>query len=71
MVHSSLLGVEPTVEVLRARGLEVDIAACDRGPLGPLMAGRRGHLEAAGMLAPGQQEEDVMVVRGRNATCVR
>jgi release factor glutamine methyltransferase len=71
VVHSSLLGIEPTVEALRARGLEVDIAARDRGPLGPLMAGRRAHLEAAGMLAPGQQEEDVMVVRGRNATCVR
>jgi release factor glutamine methyltransferase len=71
VVHSSLLGLDPTVEALRAGGLAVDVAARERGPLGPLMAGRRAHLEAAGMLAPGQREEDVVVVRGRNAPCVR
>ena len=71
VVHSSLLGVEPTVEALRARGLEVDIPARERGPLGPLMTRRRAQLEAAGLLEPGQQEEDVLVFRARNAACVR
>ena len=66
VVHSSLLGYERTAELLYRGGLEVDLAAQERGPLGPLMNGRRGHLEAAGLLDPGQHEEDVLVVRGRN-----
>ena len=71
VVHSSLLGYERTAELLTARGLEVDLAARERGPLGPLMGGRRAHLEAEGLLAPGQDEEDVLVVRGRKRAFVR
>jgi release factor glutamine methyltransferase len=71
LVHSSLLGFEPTAQALRAGGLEVDIAARQRGPLGPLMNGRRAHLEAAGMLEPGATEEEVLVVRGRKAASTR
>jgi release factor glutamine methyltransferase len=59
LVHSSLLGDEPTARALG--GLEVDIAASERGPLGPLMRARR----AAGLIPP-VDEEDVLVVRGRN-----
>jgi release factor glutamine methyltransferase len=69
VVHSSLLGLDPTLDALRAGGLAVDVTARERGPLGPLMAGRREHLEAAGLLAPDQREEDVLVVRARNAAC--
>jgi release factor glutamine methyltransferase len=65
VVHSSLVGVEPTVETLRAAGLSVDVPVRERGPLGALMAGRREHLEAAGLLAQGQREEEVVVVRAR------
>jgi release factor glutamine methyltransferase len=71
VVHSSLLGYERTAELLAAGGLEVDLAAQERGPLGPLMNGRRGHLEAEGLLDEGQDEEDVLVVRGRKQACVR
>jgi release factor glutamine methyltransferase len=71
LVHSSLLGAEPTLAALRARGLSVDVPARQRGPLGPLMRGRRHHLEAAGLLEPGQHEEDVLVFRARNAPCDR
>jgi release factor glutamine methyltransferase len=66
VVHSSLLGYERTAELLARGGLEVDLAAQERGRLGPLMNGRMAHLEAAGLLDPGQREEDVLVVRGRN-----
>ena len=69
VVHSSLLGLEPTLAALRAHGLEADVAVRQRGPLGPLMNGRRAHLEATGML--GQDEEDVLVIRARNAPCAR
>jgi release factor glutamine methyltransferase len=65
VVHSSLLRYERTAELLSAGGLEVDLAAQERGPLGPLMNRRRAHLEAVGLLDPGQREEDVLVVRGR------
>jgi release factor glutamine methyltransferase len=71
LVHSSLLGVEPTVEALRAAGLSVDVPARERGPLGPLMNGRRAHLEEAGLLEPGQDEEEVLVFRARNGACDR
>ncbi len=71
VVHSSLLGYERTAELLAAGGLEVDLAAQERGPLGPLMTGRRAHLEAEGLLEPGQDEEDVIVVRGRVPSRVR
>jgi release factor glutamine methyltransferase len=65
VVHSSLLGLEPTLDALRTGGLAVDVAARERGPLGPLMTRRRAHLEASGMLSPGQQDEDVVVVRAQ------
>ena len=65
VVHSSLLGCDRTAELLSAGGLEVDLAARRRGPLGPLMNGRRRFLEAQGLLAPGQDDEDVLVVRAR------
>ena len=71
VVHSSLLGLEPTLAALRAHGLEADVAVRQRGPLGPLMNGRRAHLEATGMLDEGQDEEDVLVIRARNAPCAR
>ncbi len=65
VVHSSLLGYGRTADLLSRRGLDVDLAAQEHGPLGPLMNGRRAHLEAEGLLDPGQEGEDVLVVRGR------
>ncbi len=65
IAHSSILGYAQTAAALCAGELEVDVAASERGPLGPLMQARRAHLEAEGLLAPGQVEEDVLVVRGR------
>jgi release factor glutamine methyltransferase len=62
VVHSSLLGLDPTAEPLRAAGLDVDVVASERGPLGPLMRARR----EAGLIDPHTTEEDVLVVRARN-----
>ena len=64
LVTSSILGLDATLRGLEAAGLRASVVARERGPLGPLMSGRRRHLERAGMLAPGQREEDVLVVRG-------
>ena len=71
LVHSSLLGFEPTADALRSAGLEVDVAARERGPLGPLMNGRRTHLEAVGLLDPTCTEEEVLVVRARKPPSMR
>ena len=66
LVHSSLLGYEPTADALSSGGLDVDLAVSERGPLGPLMRARR----AAGLIPP-VDEEDVLVVRGRKPATTR
>jgi release factor glutamine methyltransferase len=65
MIHSSLCGEHATVERLAATGLEVDVPVRSRGPLGPLMLARVAQLEASGALAPGEREEELLIVRGR------
>jgi release factor glutamine methyltransferase len=62
VVHSDLIGAEATLERLRAAGLEADVAARERGPLGPLMRDRARR----GLLGDGAaDEEEVLVLRGR------
>jgi release factor glutamine methyltransferase len=63
LVHSSLSDTEATVRALNERGLRTDIVARHRGALGPLLRARAPLLEARGILAPGQREEDVVIVR--------
>jgi release factor glutamine methyltransferase len=65
MIHSSLCGTDVTVERLSRAGLEVDVPVRERGPLGPLMLARLEQLEASGALAPGEREEELVIVRGR------
>jgi release factor glutamine methyltransferase len=63
LVHSSLCDTEATLSALDASGLRTDIAARHRGALGPLLRARAPRLEARGLLAAGQREEDVVIVR--------
>jgi release factor glutamine methyltransferase len=65
LTHSSVLGTETTLAGLEAQGLQAEVVARRRGPLGPLMTKRVQALEADGLLAPGQRHEDVVIVRGR------
>ena len=67
MIHSSLCGTDETVSRLEAGGLVVDVPVRERGPLGPLMLARVEQLEASGALAPGEREEELVIVRGRRA----
>jgi release factor glutamine methyltransferase len=67
VTHSSILGQYETLGRMEAGGLEAEVVARRRGPLGPLMSARAATLEARGLLAPGQRHEDVLVVRGRLA----
>jgi release factor glutamine methyltransferase len=65
VVHSSVNGVEASCDRLRDAGLECDVALRERGPLGPILTARAQLLEDRGLLAPGEREEDVVVIRGR------
>jgi release factor glutamine methyltransferase len=65
VVHSELCGTGTTLDGLRAAGLDPEVVARHRGPLGPLMRDRADHLRARGVLAPGQTEEEVVVIAGR------
>ncbi len=63
IVHSSLCGTEATLERLRAAGMDAEVAERARGPLGPLMLRRVEELERRGVLAPGQRDEELVIVR--------
>jgi len=65
ITHSSVCGTERTLAQLRAGGLEAEVVARRRGPLGPLLSARIAALEARGLLEPGSREEEVLVIRGR------
>jgi release factor glutamine methyltransferase len=68
VVQSDIIGVQRTLERMRAGGLEPDVVLRRRGPLGPLMRERAAHLEAQGLLAPGCREEEVVVLRATSRT---
>ena len=65
LVSSSVLGTDRTLAGLGEAGLDGEVIDRRRGPLGPLMSARVEHLEAQGLLAPGQRHEDVVVIRAR------
>jgi release factor glutamine methyltransferase len=65
IVHSSVCGVQRTLDDLTRHGLDADVVACRRGPLGPRLRERAAELWAAGALPAGSLEEEVVVVRGR------
>jgi release factor glutamine methyltransferase len=65
IVHSEVCGTEATLDAYRRSGLAADVCASERGPLGPILQARRDQLEARGQLRPGQDTEDVLVLRGR------
>jgi len=63
LVHSSVCGLEPTVGALERAGLAVGVLERRRGALGPLLSARAPLLEARGILAPGEREEDMLIVK--------
>jgi release factor glutamine methyltransferase len=65
VVHSEVCGAQTTLQKYAAGGLIGDVAARERGPLGPLLRERRSALEQRGLLRPGQDDEEVLVLRGR------
>ena len=68
MVHSSLCGETATLDALQAAGLEAEVMARQRGPLGPIATARAGLLEQRGLLQPGEREEDMLVCGAVNVS---
>jgi release factor glutamine methyltransferase len=65
VVQSSLSGERETLAALSATGLEADVLVRRRGGLGPIVSARAAALESRGLLAPGEREEDLLVIEGR------
>jgi release factor glutamine methyltransferase len=64
LVQSSVNGLDRTLEGLRSAGLEADVAARRRGPLGPILGARADSLRERGLIGE-RDEEELYVVRGR------
>lgn len=64
VVHSSLSGIDRTLELLEGHGLEAEVASRVEVPLGPLAAARAEALERRGALRPGERTETIAVIAG-------
>ncbi|HEU5109254.1 MAG TPA: HemK2/MTQ2 family protein methyltransferase [Micromonosporaceae bacterium] len=64
IVHSALCGVDRTLHQLRGGGLKASVVARRTEPFGPVMRGRIGFLERAGLIEAGQRHEELVVIRG-------
>ncbi|PYC88406.1 methyltransferase [Streptomyces tateyamensis] len=64
IVQSALADVSATLALLREGGLRASVVARRRQPFGPVMTARAALFERLGLIAPGQREEALVVVRG-------
>jgi release factor glutamine methyltransferase len=65
IVQSTIIGEDETCSRLEDAGLAADVAYRERGDFGPLMTRMAPELEERGLIAVGEREEEVVVVRGR------
>jgi release factor glutamine methyltransferase len=63
IVHSAVCGVEATLDKLRQGGLKAAVVNRRIVPFGPIMRQRVSLLERQGMIRPGQQHEELVVIR--------
>lgn len=63
MVHSSLCGADRSLESLRGHGLKAAVVARANIPFGPVLRRRAEWLTARGLIQPGQDEEELVVIR--------
>jgi release factor glutamine methyltransferase len=63
LVHSALCGVTPTLELLDRTGLRATVADRRRVPFGPVLNSRRDWLADQGLIEPGEETEELVVVR--------
>lgn len=65
IVQSTVNGEDETCSLLSDAGLSADVVFRERGDFGPLMTRMAPELESRGLIAVGQRQEEVVVVRGR------
>lgn len=63
VVQSSICGVDRTLQALIDSGLGAEVVERRTGPLGPLLLDRAAELELRGLLALGQRDEDLVLIR--------
>ncbi|WP_343575207.1 HemK2/MTQ2 family protein methyltransferase [Mycobacterium sp.] len=63
MVHSTLSGVDKSLDSLRATGLNAEVVASERIPFGPVLSARAGWLEVTGQIKRGCRTEELVVIR--------
>jgi release factor glutamine methyltransferase len=68
VVHSGLCDEDKTVRQLRGGGLKAAVVARGEAPFGPVMRARERRLRELGLVEPGQQVEELVVVRGDRPT---
>jgi release factor glutamine methyltransferase len=64
VVHSALSDTDRTLHQLRGGGLKAAVVARMEAPFGPVMRARRERLCELGLIEPGQQFEELVVIRG-------
>lgn len=68
VVHSGLCDEDKTLQRLRGGGLKAAVVARGEAPFGPVMRGRARRLLEMGLIEPGQDVEQLVVVRGDRPT---
>ncbi|MEU2254664.1 HemK2/MTQ2 family protein methyltransferase [Nocardia xishanensis] len=63
VVHSMLSDPDSTLNQLRGAGLKAAIVARHTVPFGPVLRGRADWLASNGLIEPGQDSEDLVVIR--------
>ncbi|WP_055556496.1 HemK2/MTQ2 family protein methyltransferase [Streptomyces sp. NBRC 110028] len=68
LVQSALSGVETTLERLAAQGLHADVTARRVIPFGPVLLRHSPWLVARGLIGPGEDKEELVVIRAVRTT---
>lgn len=67
LVHSALCGVPDTLRRLERAGLSAEVTARRTVPFGPVLASRRRWLMDRGLIASGEDKEELVVIRAEHA----
>ncbi|MGS2810559.1 HemK2/MTQ2 family protein methyltransferase [Nocardia sp. MW-W600-9] len=63
IVHSAISNPDRSLSQLRARGADAQVVLAGQVPFGPVMRARAAWLRDSGYIAPGQDIEEVVVIR--------
>ncbi|MFD7517372.1 HemK2/MTQ2 family protein methyltransferase [Streptomyces niveus] len=67
LVHSALCGVPATLERLERAGLPAEVTDRRTVPFGPVLGSRREWLMDRGLIAPGDDKEELVIIRAERA----